>query len=127
MVYAKPQIHTWHFSEPIKMYTFKAAKKADNHAAYIGKIITGMRRLDDDFGRLITDIINSIQDDCSLERRGACIDGVFQVIRVYSEGKTVKQVSFWEADRITLPAEKEYLREALDDLYITVDKIIGGY
>ncbi len=126
MVYAKSQIYVWFFSEPIKMYTFKEAKKADNHPAYMGKIIMGMRRLDEDFSRLITDIINNIQDGCSLDSRGAGLDGVFQAIQVYGKEKTIKQVSYWDADRIALPADKEYLRKELNNLYITVDTIIGG-
>ena len=126
MVYAKSQIQVWHFSEPINMYTFKEAKEASHHPAYVGKIIVGMKRLNDDFGRLITDIFNSIPKSHFLNERGLRIDGVLQAIKVFEDGKEIKSVIYSDADadEMELSNDKRYLHDEIKNLYMTVDAFI---
>lgn len=124
MVYAKSLIQVWQYSEPIRMYTFEDAKEADNHPGYAGKIIVGMKRLNEELSSLITDILDSNLDRCCPLKNGFCLDGVRQAITIYKNGKAIRNIIYREADEIKLDAEKEYLREELNNLYMTVNAFI---
>lgn len=47
MLYAKPQFYDPVVQEYIKMYGFKDAKESENHPAKDGKIIMGIKILDE--------------------------------------------------------------------------------
>ena len=124
MVYAKPQIYTVLFEEPIKMYPFQYAKEAKKHPSVDGHIVMGIEKLSSEFTDKIYDIVSHIPKEHILEENAIWIDGVFQAIRVFEGENVTNQVVYKSARKIDLPKSKEYLRNVLDDFYLEVGKMI---
>ena len=125
MVYAKTEISYIELDEVVRMYTFADAKSADASSGEVGKIIIGIAKLKSDFADLLKDIGDTVPGGRYHYENLFMLDGVFQVVRVYNAGKPEKEIVYENAGSITLPADKEYLRAELGDLYLTVEEIIA--
>ena len=125
MVYAKTEISYIELDEVVRMYTFADAKSADTSSGKVGKIIIGIAILNADFVELLKDIGEAVPDGRYFYENLFMLDGVFQVIRVFNAGKPEKEIVYENTEGFTLPADKEYLRDELENLYLTVEKIIS--
>ena len=127
MTYARTEIYTRHFSEPIKMYPFSDAKAAEKHAASDGRIIVGKKTVKMDLMHILDDIFISVPEGLHLGRHLISIDGVFQAIRSFDNNNVAKEIIFRDAKEIPISPEKTYLIEILNGLYLTIENIIAGY
>ena len=127
MVYARTEIYTRHFSEPIIMYPFSDAKAAEKHPASDGRIIMGTKRLKVDFMSVLDDIAESIPAGRYLGEHLIVIDGVFQAMRVFNNSTVTKEIVYREAEKILIQPEKAYLIEIMDNMYLTIERIITEY
>lgn len=124
MVYAKSQIYTPKYSEPIKMYRFADCKEADKHSGTEGRIIIGIAHLPEMFMDRLMEIMDSIPSKYILDEYGIMLDGVVQAIRVYHGDDVVKEVFYREAEQIPLSGGRKDLTEQLDNLYLRVEEMI---
>lgn len=127
MTYARTEIYTRHFSEPIKMYPFSDAKAAEKHAASDGRIIIGKKFMKADLMRVLDDIFTSVPEGLHLGRHLISIDGVFQAMRLFENNNVTKEIIYRDAKEIPLSPEKTYLIDIMNDLYLTIENIITGY
>lgn len=127
MTYARTEIYTRHFYEPIKMYPFSDAKAAEKHAASDGRIIIGKKSMNADLMRVLDDIFISVPEGLHLGRHLISIDGVFQAMRLFEKNNVTKEIIYRDAKEIPLSPEKTYLIDIMNDLYLTIENIIIGY
>lgn len=127
MVYARTEIYTRHFSEPIKMYPFSDAREAEKRPASDGRIIIGIKKLGADLMGLLDEITISVPTTKYKEKHLISLDGVFQAIRCFKQGTVIKEIVYRDAANIPLPPEKKYLKDNLDDLYLMIEKLISRY
>ena len=125
MVYAKTEISYIVLEETVRMYTFSSAKKADTSSSEVGKIIIGIAKLKPNFVELLKDIGETVPGGRYFYKNLFVLDGVFQVVRVFNAGKPVKEIVYESKEGFILPADKEYLRDELGELYLTVEGIIS--
>lgn len=125
MVYAKTEITYIELEETVRMYTFSSAKRADSSSGEVGKIIIGIAKLKSDFADLLKDIGDTVPGGRYYYENLFMLDGVFQVVRVFNAGKPVKEIVYENTDGFILPADREYLRDELGELYLTVEEIIS--
>lgn len=125
MLYAKPQSYEPITHGVIKMYTFKNAKKVENHPVKDGKIIMGIKHLSKDFVDEIKEIVENFPTLKSTKGSlGSMIDGYFQVIRIYKNNTVTDKLMFNDAKELVFSTKKDHLSGVLDELYIKVGKII---
>ena len=127
MTYARTEIYTRHFYEPIKIYPFSDAKAAEKHAASDGRIIIGKKSMNADLMRVLDDIFISVPEGLHLGRHLITIDGVFQAMRLFEKNNVIKEIIYRDAKEIPLSPEKTYLIDIMNDLYLTIENIITGY
>ena len=98
MAYAKTEIYTKQFVEPIKMYPFKDVKATEMDPNAEGRIIMGIKSISPKFAAKIYNVVTNMPDEHILAENMICIDGVFQAIRVFEESSVVKQIIYRVAD-----------------------------
>ena len=125
MVYAKPQIYRGYSSDSINMYYFKDAKKAECHPVNKGNIIIGIKSVTDELWLLIRDILENMPERYVLDEDGVFIDAMLQAIRMYKGNRVVKEIVYYDAGKIKLPGNKEYLRDQIgESLYTQIETLI---
>lgn len=126
MVYAKPQIYSCLYTEPVRMYSFATSRESGKHPGFDGRIVMGIRHLTDGFSELIRSIMQNLPDRYILDENWIVIaDGVFQALRVFDGDAVIKEAVYYEADRIPVENQKEWLINQLEHLYLLVGEIIG--
>lgn len=93
--YVKPVIEDYAIGETIYMYTLQDVVEANDKNRYYGKLVCGYKKVSDDIIEHLGGLFEHIPVgfDWNLDGR-FCIDGNFQMIRVYSDGNVLKEVSF---------------------------------
>ena len=122
IVYAKTEIHSTKFEEPVRMYTFHTAKKASTKSHSDGRIIVGLAKPDDEFIKMLMDTVSSVREICKNDK-GIVLDGVLQAIRVFENGEIDKEIIYHDKDDILLsddPTSKDFL----DNMYLYVERMI---
>lgn len=125
MLYAKPEVQSPHYAAPTKICRFKDAKKAEKFQGFDGKVIMGIKNLDNSFISIISDIIENLPSDNVIDTGNIVIDGVFQAIRVFKNNAVEREYVFDSPGSIVFPDEKNYLNNILENLHICVDEISG--
>ena len=126
MVYARTEIYTCHFPEPIRMYPFSDAVEADKHDDSVGRIIMGITTIGTDLIRTLDDIKSLVVPTQFIQQNLIVIDGVFQAIRIFDHGTISKEVVFRDAISIPLSSENSYIIDNMNELYLTIEDIILG-
>ena len=120
MVYARTEIYTLLFSEPIRMYPFTDAIAAKKHPASDGRIIIGTKKVNEDLISLLNEITTKIPEKKMIHNHLIVIDGVFQAIRSFNHSSVEKTIVYRDADKILLSHDKASLINAMNDLYLTI-------
>lgn len=124
MVYAKPQIYTYRYLEPIRMHSFVDVKETDNHSSEEGRFIMGIKKIPGELKNIIVDVINCLPEKHLGDENILTIDGVFQAVRVFEGSEVVKEVFYNFSSSIPLKSESTQMRDILDDLYLTLGDFI---
>ncbi len=122
MVYARSEIYNMVFDKPIRMYPFTSAIKAKSKSNYDGRIIIGISKLSNDFAKNISDVAAKVPEGC-YNNELLTLDGVFQVIRVFTDGIT-KEIIYTDADRIPNIDDFPDMKDFLNDMYLFVEEMI---
>ena len=101
--YVKSVIEDYAIGVTIYMYTLRDAVEANDMNRYYGKLVCGYKKISDDNVRYLKGLFEYIHIGSHWnENSGIYIDGTFQMIRVYSDGKMIKELAFHnETDSIT--------------------------
>lgn len=101
--YVKSVIEDCVIGGTIYMYTLREAVKANDKNRSYGKLVCGYKKVADDNIEYLKGLFDHIPEGFHWnEDSGICIDGIFQVIRVYSDGKMLKELAFHiETESIT--------------------------
>ena len=126
MVYARTEIYKLGYPEPIRMYPFIDALDAKKHADSNGRIIVGLKRPNTEFRAILEDLAYCLPSGRFIGDSLICIDGVFQAIRIYDYETIIKEAIYGYGDikQIPIPADKSYLRNELENMYLTIERII---
>ena len=129
MVYAKPHIYYPKEHEWTRMYGFRECKEVIReqmqHGSILqGRIVVGIKALPNEFMELLYDLRENVPAKSILEgNRIVLHDGVFQAIRFLEQGQAVKEAVYEVAEQV--PVGKKELVKELENLYLTVERIIG--
>lgn len=122
--YARPEIEDFVIGETIYMYTLQDAEVAKEKNRYYGKIVCGYKKVSTEFLDYLNMLCNYLPEGSHWkEEESFCLDGTFQMIRFYSEGKIKKEVAF--NNELKSIADKD-AREKLSILNQFVEKEIKG-
>ncbi len=93
-VYARTEINDI-FGNTIYCYPFSEALKAKKHSGKSGKIICGYFIPSENFIIRLSALTESFPEkDCISDSRNIVLDGVWQVIRIWKNGRPFRTVSF---------------------------------
>lgn len=126
MVYARTEIYTIHFEEPIQMYDFGSAEEAKRKPNEDGRIIVGIAKPGNEFVEMLEKIFAGVptgeyypSDNCFV------LDGCFQALRAYDGTGEAREIIYNTTDDMPIKEGFEELRERLKELYLEVEGIIG--
>ena len=93
--YAKSVIEDFVINETIYMYTLRDAVEANDKNRYYGKIVCGYKKVTDEYISYLSELCTHLPDENQWNEEGSvCLDGTFQMIRVYSDGSLIKEIAF---------------------------------
>lgn len=126
-IYAKAVQNSIWFSDPIYMYRFEEARQFSDHPIRKGRIICGKKIVRKTaVERLLTmlDTLEIHQPDDTVNPEP---DSDFTAIRLYEDGKKVREVMYTDAQKLVFKREEEkaHLAEYLRDLHLYIERIIG--
>lgn len=127
IIYAKAIQNSIWFSEPIYMYRFDEAKRFENHPMKKGHIVCRAKLMDKSLiNRLLftAEMLSEKQPDDAVSED---LDGVFTAIRLYEGGRVSRKIMYTDAHKLEFrdKADKREAVEFLENLYLSVEKIIG--
>jgi len=98
--YVKSVIEDLVIGETIYMYTLQDAVEANDKNRYYGKLVCGYKKVSKEFIDYINELSAHIPAGTHWEEdTGICLDGTFQVIRVYSDKGMEKEIAFHNETR----------------------------
>ncbi|MCR5104113.1 MAG: hypothetical protein K6B68_06620 [Eubacterium sp.] len=120
MVYAKTEIYSVKYEEPIRMYTFYDADKASAQPNLDGRIIVGIARLDGEFINNLMDAVSNVRETHNNDN-GFVLDCVFQAIRRFHNSEIDKEIIYHDDIVSDNPGVKEFL----DNMYLYIENMIS--
>lgn len=114
------------FSEKMYMYCISETKKFEDHPRRQGQIICGCSPIENqivsDFGVIMRLLCDKQPQDAVMPSD----DAVFTGLRLYEHGNIIKEIFFTDATKLKF-ADKENpdAVDYLNNLYLTVEKIVG--
>lgn len=113
MIYARTEIDDF-IGGRILMYPFSEAVKRNNRQ--YGKIVCGMREVSSIFKEHLKQMFEIVpyKKEWQTERE-MCLDGVFQMVRMYEDDSVIKEFAYFECEN-----------DLLDNFYIEVEAEIKG-
>ena len=126
MIYAKPII-TARDGNKIVMYRFADSVKIDElHPGY-GNIYCGIKRLPIDAVNDLIDTMKALPSISECENGGACIDGVYTVIRTNPYKRNSGEFAYYDVDSMkAFQKLSDKQKEKLNNLYLEIESIIGN-
>lgn len=93
--YVKSVIEDYVIGETIYMYTLGYAVEANDKKRYYGKLVCGYKKVSDDIIEYLKGLFEHIPEGNTWNiDDGFCLDGNFQMIRVYFDCKMHKELAF---------------------------------
>lgn len=125
LIYAKAIQNSIWFSEPIYMYRFEEAKCFSDHPIRNGRILCGKKIVKKSLVERFLLLLSELSDDQPDDLVEPAIDSELTAIRLYEEGKVVREVLYTDAEKLVFRENNTKYREYMRDLHRFIEKIIG--
>lgn len=127
ILYAKPILHDLRYGEDIFMYRFHDSLKPEKTDGLKGRVICGIKYLDNDLANDLLAKLECLPDKSILDSDMFALDGVFHAIRVFESGILKKEVVYDDAEEIVFNEKSNSadLKSFYSELYLKIEKIIG--
>lgn len=114
------------FSEHIYMYSISETKKFEEHPRRQGQIICGCAPITNQFVADFKSTMITLSDEQPEDVVTPSSDAVLTALRLYESGSVIKEIFFTDAAKLKFTdKENPDAVDYLNNLYLTVEKIVG--